>query len=242
MDGDGVLLSNWFYDDVPLAGVEFADGSGWDAEELAAMAQASSLIVGSSGSDELGGTDFGDTMHGLAGTDWLSGGDGGDRLYGGDGTDRLFGGAGDDTLIGGAGNDRLRGDVGDDTYVFNRGDGDDQIFNYRDEEEGATIGLDVILLGGDIAPDKVRIFAFDDEGELVVGLSLADEEDGSVGIYGDLADLPAVRFADGTVRDGDTLRAMIVNTEGTELDDLLVGTGGGDVLRGGAGYDTTLRS
>jgi Ca2+-binding RTX toxin-like protein len=48
-------------------------------------------------------------------------------LDGGDGNDTLNGGAGNDVLRGGAGNDILRGDAGNDTYVFNVGDGQDEV-------------------------------------------------------------------------------------------------------------------
>jgi|GEM_PF-3486263 len=77
--------------------------------------------------DILNGSTGDDTLSGGFGDDSLNGGDGNDTLDGGTGYDSLSGGTGNDTLIGGAGNDTLRGGTGDDTYVFNRGDGADEI-------------------------------------------------------------------------------------------------------------------
>ncbi len=52
-------------------------------------------------------------------------------LQGGAGVDVLAGGGGDDTLIGGAGNDILIGGGGHNTFVFNKGDGSDTIFDFK---------------------------------------------------------------------------------------------------------------
>ncbi|MEP3427970.1 MAG: DUF4214 domain-containing protein [Hyphomicrobiales bacterium] len=49
----------------------------------------------------------------------------------------------DDVLIGGEGNDTLKGGDGNDTYIYNRGDGDDVIF-----DEGSIFGAgDILKLG-----------------------------------------------------------------------------------------------
>jgi Ca2+-binding RTX toxin-like protein len=50
-------------------------------------------------------------------------------LFGSAGDDILSGAAGNDILAGGIGNDFLYGDWGQDTYIFNRGDGQDTIFD-----------------------------------------------------------------------------------------------------------------
>ncbi len=50
-------------------------------------------------------------------------------LFGSAGDDILSGAAGNDVLAGGAGNDVLYGDWGQDTYIFNRGDGQDTIYD-----------------------------------------------------------------------------------------------------------------
>ncbi|TWO67781.1 tandem-95 repeat protein [Caenimonas sedimenti] len=52
-----------------------------------------------------------------------------DRLYGYDGEDSLIAESGDDVLTGGAADDSLEGGDGQDNYVFNAGDGDDEIID-----------------------------------------------------------------------------------------------------------------
>ena len=61
----------------------------------------------------------------------LYGGAGNDTLLGEAGNDILHGGAGNDTLFGGLGDDILCGEAGNDTYVFNRGEGHDTIFDHH---------------------------------------------------------------------------------------------------------------
>ena len=82
------------------------------------------------------GNEFENILNGAAGNDTLLGGEardslngdaGNDTLGGGTGEDNMSGGTGNDTLGGGVGNDRLDGGSGMDTYVFNRGDGHDDI-------------------------------------------------------------------------------------------------------------------
>jgi hypothetical protein len=80
-------------------------------------------FAGTAGHDILVGGAAGDTIRGGAGWDFIDGGAGNDTLFGDDGNDILRGGTGPDNLQGGAGND---------TYVFNRGDGADTIYDdYR---------------------------------------------------------------------------------------------------------------
>jgi Ca2+-binding RTX toxin-like protein len=96
------------------------------------------------------------------------GGTSNEVLTGGAGNDTLVGGGGNDTYIGGAGNDvfidyvmgtaydypqtlAVRKGGGDDTYVFNRGFGQDVIYDYG--------GNDVIEFGPDIAPEDIAITA-----------------------------------------------------------------------------------
>ena len=70
-----------------------------------------------------------ETFHGYAGNDTINAGAGDDILYGDEGNDTLYGDAGDDHLYGGAGNDTLYGGSGNDTYYFNKGDGQDTIYD-----------------------------------------------------------------------------------------------------------------
>ena len=98
---------------------EFDDGTVWTAETI----------------DE--------KMHNLVGTDakdnFVAYDDKPVMYYGMGGDDTLQGHKGDDVLVGGMGDDYLIGDAGNDTYIFNRGDGKDRVFD--------TGGNDTIRLG-----------------------------------------------------------------------------------------------
>lgn len=88
-----------------------------------------SWIVGSLTPDRLVGSSGSEHLLGFSGNDTLNGSVGNDVLDGGAGDDALDGGDGQDTLSGGAGNDTLNGVSGNDTYRFERGSGQDVIFD-----------------------------------------------------------------------------------------------------------------
>jgi Ca2+-binding RTX toxin-like protein len=69
-------------------------------------------IDGTSGSDDLIGTDKDDVIHASGGADYVSGLAGPDVLYAG---------AGNDTVVGREGNDRIYGNSGSDTLFGNHG-------------------------------------------------------------------------------------------------------------------------
>jgi hypothetical protein len=83
-------------------------------------AGATNNFSGSGGHDILVGGAAPDTIYGGGGFDFIDGGAGGDYL---------FGEAGNDILRGGKDTDRLYGGAGDDTYLFNRGDGADIVWD-----------------------------------------------------------------------------------------------------------------
>jgi|GEM_PF-3290033 len=68
--------------------------------------------------------------------------DAADHLFGGKGMDTLKAGGGNDYLEGGEGTDSLYGGIGNDTYVYNRYDGNDTIY-----EIGSDSG-DILLIKG----------------------------------------------------------------------------------------------
>ena len=69
-----------------------------------------------------------------------------DQLTGGDGDDKIFGGWGNDVLDGGSGADYLEGGVGFDTYLLNKGQLNDTIFDVDGEGQITVNG--VVLTGG----------------------------------------------------------------------------------------------
>ncbi|WP_417548637.1 calcium-binding protein [Marinobacter segnicrescens] len=96
-------------------------------------------LVGGDGNDTLSG---GGSLFGGQGDDHLTGGDDRDYLVGGKGADTLLGGSGSDrlgasldeyygegnTYRGGQGDDEIFASLSADTYLFERGDGHDRIF------------------------------------------------------------------------------------------------------------------
>ena len=83
--------------------------------------------------ESLSGGDFVFPIEPIVGADEddvLEGSDENDILEGNGGSDVLIGFGGDDTLTGGIGDDELDGANGSDTYIYNRGDGSDIIFDY----------------------------------------------------------------------------------------------------------------
>ena len=72
--------------------------------------------------------------------DTIDGGAGSDSIFGGKGADILLGGKGDDVIEGGAGNDTLTGGAGADVFVYNKGDGNDTITDYAEEDLIKIVG------------------------------------------------------------------------------------------------------
>ncbi len=140
-----------------------------------------------------------------------------DLINAGPGNDRVFAGAGNDVIIGGSGNDRLEGDAGDDVYIFNRGDGRDEISDLV--PYGGNEGRDTLRLGPGISSDDL---IFQREGDDVrIGL----KEDGKLfeeltdiitirGYYSTSSSIETIEFADGSVHGA---------VYGQETDDLLTG-------------------
>lgn len=192
----------------------------------------------------------------------ITGNNGINRLDGKAGTDHLVGGLGNDILLGGAGdNDLLEGGAGFDTYIYNNGDGIDQI---EDSDATGKIVFNGGLLQGGISTDGGATYVSLDGtetyvlsgGHLIVNGVLtvnADFQSGQFGI--ELNDLssyptdPGVPTGHSIVRIGtdniefDTTGGPPTALFGNGGDDELVGDNlppigsSGDLLDGGAGDD-----
>jgi VCBS repeat-containing protein len=231
-----------------------------------AATAAPSLLVPTEGNDTLVLGRSGNILDALGGDDTVSGGDGDDILSGSAGADNLYGEDGNDTLAGGIGADTLVGNNGNDTYVFNRGDGQDLIYNNDESYDAGSgqyvygAGMDVVRLGAGITTDDVILRRSGDD--LILYL------DGTTGtdqlrIYShfsggsassDFYAIDEIRFADGTVWDvaeieNRTQRAtegddeLYGNANANTIDglgghDAVYGRGGDDTLIGGAGNDS----
>ena len=205
-------------------------------------------IEGTEGNDTLRGYDNGynykmsEVYYAGGGNDTVNAGAGDDIIYGETGNDAIYGGDGADVIIGGAGNDVLNGGNGADTYIFNIGDGTDNIDNY--DINGWR--SDKILFGEGILPEDIRLTRSGNdmiitntrsEGDVI---TLSNAFKSSYGYYF----IGSIEFADGTVWDLEIMKAKCNTIYGTEEDDTLNGYGSGynyqtsEVFYGGAGDDT----
>jgi|CXWL01.1.fsa_nt_gi Ca2+-binding RTX toxin-like protein len=158
-----------------------------------------------------------------------------DRMVGLAGSESLSSGAGSDTLIGGPGNDVLDGGEGGDTYVFNPGDGIDEI---RDDiGDPASPDVNRLRFGTGITASDLALFTNGD------GITVNRV---AVGTSGDEISLPnfadfipaltVAEFADGVTLDLYNLYAANLRTDNQTI----VGGEGELVLIGGTGNDTIL--
>ncbi|HHQ4893461.1 TPA: calcium-binding protein, partial [Aeromonas veronii] len=195
-------------------------------------------LQGSQGADLLVGSSGDDTLHGYQGNDTLSGGEGNDVLYGGTGQNHLEGGLGDDTLIGG---------LESDTYVFNLGDGQDEIrdVSYGTPEHNALGYRDELVFGEGITPEDIAVLHVGND----LLLQHRNGEDG-ITITDWFVDevnwIERISFANGTVWGISDLAARVIVATGNERretingwlgKDHLIGMGGNDTLKGMAGDD-----
>ena len=89
---------------------------------LASGVALADTIDGTSGADDLIGTDKDDVIHASGGKDYISGLGGPDVLYAGAGNDTVVGREGNDRIYGNTGSDMLLGEEGNDT-INSAGDG-----------------------------------------------------------------------------------------------------------------------
>ncbi len=229
------------------------------------------VIFGEGGADKLQGNAGNDTILGGAGADWLYGEGqltdtaGSDYLDGGADADVIFGGAGDDIIVGGTENDTLYGEAGQDTYLFNRGDGNDTVYDLKSENNilrfGAGINSsDVTLRLGSLMldlgnGDAVHIKNVEQRSPTQLELDAGIYQPGDViDVLADFdrndvfnsSSISGFEFADGTILSTAELLARGFDLDGTDLDDTLTGTNtidringrdGNDILMGGAGID-----
>lgn len=216
-------------------------------------------IYGGGGSDDIWGDHPYEVFH--TGNDIIYGGDGNDTIYGSSGNNKLYGEAGndslagvegDDILEGGAGNDLVAGGTGNDTYIFNLGDGIDEV---RDDIFGFTLDaygnivydIDVVQFGEGITPD-IFTLSFNDPYSPIFTIKTTGDS-----LYVTGGRIEQYVFSDGTIlTEQEFIDIINANTsgqtiEGTIGDDILTGTSfadnitggaGNDILDGGAGADT----
>lgn len=190
----------------------------------------SDILIGGSAKDFLHGDSASIDLAGLSGDDYLDGGAGDDELLGGKGDALLLGGEGDDTLIGHEGNDLLwggpgldilLGGAGKDSYVFNRGDGLEVIQDLPEDPSGADAS--VLVLGEGIGRDDVKFRI----ASLMIDLGQGDAIhfngfDPNNPLSSPVLD--SIQFADGSSMSYQDVLDLGFDLDGTEGDDLIVGT------------------
>lgn len=189
------------------AGNDAATGSAFDdvitagsGNDSVSAGDGNDVVTASSGSNDLSGDAGDDVISALNGQNTLSGGSDNDFVMGGIGNDVIDGGTGDDVLMGditaggfggadridgGAGNDLMMGGVGSDTFVFEVGDGTDQIGSLAVDVADPTGGT--TITGGDfeVGADKIELrgFGYADGAEALSKVS----DVGGVAVFEDLA-------------------------------------------------------
>ncbi|MGK8869174.1 calcium-binding protein [Pseudomonas aeruginosa] len=231
---DRITVSSYFSQDATgnsrLEEVRFVNGTTWNIEQIKILVQQQ----GTAGNDRLYGYAGSDTLSGGLGNDSLYGYAGNDLLQGDEGNDTLYGGAGDDTLVGGLGNDYLQGEAGNDVYRFDRGWGQDTVYNY----DSSTSRVDAIEFGTGIRTEDITLSRNSDDLILLlkgstdrITVSSYFNQD-AAGSYR----LEEIRFVDGQVLNIDAVKALV--QKATDGNDQLYGYAVADTLSGGLGNDS----
>jgi len=164
-----------------------------------------------------------------------------DAAAGTDGNDTIYGFGYDDILQGGKGDDYLYGGQGNDTYIYNRGDGHDTIYDLAD---AAGPEFDTLVLHGinpaDVSLNRVN---YSDVALVFAESAPGAGDGGSVLLQGELDNwfnqgVEQITFDDGTVWTQNDLRLKVLAQASTPGNDTIVGFNTNDVIEGGRGDDT----
>ena len=199
--------------------------------------------------------------------DKITGDAGADTISGGKGNDSLNGGAGNDSLVGGKGKDTLTGGAGSDIFVWSKGDGNDTITDYEEEDKiqfasgtpkAATKNKDVIFTVGNekitVKNGKGKIITYVDSTstEYTFPQTLEfNKNNTSVKILADYRkdSFDTADYAEElrTIDASEVTHAINItgNKEankitGSSQDDLIDGGAGKDTLEGNGGKDTLI--
>ncbi|GHV56016.1 hypothetical protein FACS1894216_19510 [Synergistales bacterium] len=93
-----------------------------------------------------------------------------DLIVGGINNNSIYAGSGNDVLMGGQGNDFLQGDGGSDVYIWNLGDGNDTINDYRGSKDYYS-ETDVLRIGEGVSKDNVELTRSANDAIFIIGES-----------------------------------------------------------------------
>ncbi|MEZ0231476.1 MAG: calcium-binding protein [Methylophilaceae bacterium] len=232
--------------DVTNVHTESNSGTGNDViyagagNDTASGESGNDVLFGEAGKDELWGDDGNDILLGGDDDDLLIGdgvyasSPGNDYLDGGKGNDEVYGGAGDDVLIGGKDNDILSGGAGDDTYIFNKGDGIDTVYDKKSERN-------IIRFGEGVNSSDIKLHL----GSLL--LDMGDGDEIHIGNFDsqdvfNSSSITTFEFADGITLSIDELLSRGFDIDGTSQADNILGTNTLDRINGLAGNDSLFGS
>jgi Ca2+-binding RTX toxin-like protein len=258
--GERITVQNWYQGyGYQLTKVEFADGTEWTNAEINAMSpvvhgttgndtinagNANDIIYAGNGNDIIYAGNGNDTIYAGAGNDTVNAGDDDDTIYGEDGNDSLNGGAGNDTLIGGVGDDTLTGDLGHDVYIWNLGDGNDIINDYRFSKANYD-ETGILKFGEGITADDIELSAIDNDAIFIVK-ETGERITVQNWYQGYDYQLTKIEFMDGTEWTNSEMNAMSPIIRGGNdndtisagnANDTIYGGGGNDILTGNTGND-----
>jgi Ca2+-binding RTX toxin-like protein len=263
---DTITIKNWLDKDKTIENIELSDGTKVKLQDLQQATQFDDVLIYDSsdvivdaleGNDTVLTGDGNNTIYGNAGEDYIQTGSGNDILDGGLGNDNLFSSEGDDILEGGKHNDNLEGGKGNDTYIFNRGDGSDIIYdNYISTWLNIQVdaGNDSLKFGEGITlTDLIAMIIGTD---LVIGIKENEKN------FEDLTDkitikdwtnnnnrIENLKFFDGSTTGFDSIIQATINDdylvfgdEGVIIDalagdDQVISGNGNDIVIGGSGND-----
>ncbi|HBG49568.1 MAG TPA: hypothetical protein DDW90_08735 [Cyanobacteria bacterium UBA9971] len=185
-------------------------------------------------------------VYGNNGNDLIYDLEGNNYLDGENGNDFIYGGTGNDTLLGGVGNDILEGGAGDDIYIFNKGDGNDTIFDTSWNYGLVNAGNDTVKFGDGITLNDLE---FKSNG-VDLTITIKDTNDILTVKYhytNSNTRIENFMFSDGSIltyeqvnnlleKDGNDL-ANVIYGDSTKSNKIY-GLGGDDTIYGGAVNDT----
>ncbi len=243
---------------------------GGDGNDLVAGGYGNDVLSGDLGNDQVYGESGNDALFGMDGDDELAGMDGHDLLNGGAGNDLLDGGEGIDQMTGGAGDDTYVVDNAEDTVTENPGEGTDTVRASIDYTLGTNLENLTLTGTQDLngtGNELDNVLTGNAGANTLIGRAGNDTLDGGAGadalIGGTGDDLYVVDNAADMVEENadegtDTVRASVshalsanvenlaltglgdVDGSGNDLDNLIVGNRGANVLDGQAGADTMM--
>ena len=228
-DADTVTIYSYFLEAGKTTNtvdlIKFADGTSWYYEYVRVAWNRAPITIGET--TVLNGTDENDNIYGTTGNDIITGEDGNDYISADNGNDIIYGGKGDDRLYGGN---------GDDTYVWNWGDGLDEIYDSGNN--------DTIFFTGMITPENLTYRC---EGNYLRIIVNGDETQGVLINYffNNINNkIENLRFANGeNIRLSEigltlTQKDTDEHISSTEFDDIIYANGGHDQITSGTGNDT----